>query len=74
MIFLCVRSPKEEEYHIVYEGHETVESAKEEITYIRESLLLQGKKPFDCYVYEADEPEYGQRAYRGSKNTRTRLW
>lgn len=63
MIFLCVRDPKEKEFHIKFEGHETVESGRLEITTIREQLLMQGKKPFDCYVYESDEPLYGQRAY-----------
>ena len=63
MIFLAIINPQEQEFHIKYEGHETVESARNEITYIRNKLLLDGKKPFDCYVYEAETPPYGQKSY-----------
>lgn len=63
MIFLAVRTPNEQEIHIKYEGHDTVESARAEITLIRERLLLDGKIPLDCFVYEADKPEYGNKAY-----------
>jgi hypothetical protein len=63
MIYLCIRNPIEQEFHIKYEGHETVESANTEITFIRNKLVREGKKPFDCYIYEAETPPYGQKAY-----------
>lgn len=64
MIILAIRDPKEKEFHIHYEGHETIETAKYEIEYIRQKLLLDGKKPFDCFIYEADEPEHGNKLYK----------
>jgi len=63
MIYLAVRTPKEEELHIKFIGHDSLEAAKNEISIIRERLLIDGKIPLDCYVYEADEPIYGNRAY-----------
>jgi len=63
MIYLAVRTPSEEEIHIKFVGHESVEEARNEITTIRERLLLDGKLPLDCYIYEADEPLYGNKAY-----------
>jgi len=64
MLILAIRTPDEKEFHVHYEGHENLESAKFEITYIREKLLLDKKKPFDCYVYEADKPLYGYKLYK----------
>lgn len=63
MIYLAIRTPSEEEIHIKFVGHDNVESARREISIIRERLLIDGKLPLDCFVYEADEPEYGNKAY-----------
>lgn len=52
------------EYHIIYEGHNTVESAYKEIDEIRRRLIRDGKKPFDCYIYEAESPPFNQPEYR----------
>lgn len=52
------------EYHILYEGHNTLESACKEIDEIRRRLIKDGKKPFDCYIYEAESPHFGLPEYR----------
>lgn len=52
------------EYHILYEGHQTVESAYREIDEIRRRLIRDGKRPFDCYIYEAEKPEFNQPEYK----------
>lgn len=52
------------EYHIIYEGHNTVESAYKEIDEIRRRLIKDRKKPFDCYIYEAESPQFNQPEYR----------
>ena len=64
MIILAIRDPKEKEFHIHYEGHETIDSAKQEISYIREKLLRDNKKPYDYFIYEADKPEYGNKLFK----------
>lgn len=51
------------EYHIRYQGHSTVDSAKAEISEVRKRLLKDEKIPLDCYIYEAEEPLYGNTAY-----------
>lgn len=63
MIYLAVITPHEEEVHIKFEGHENVETARAEINEIRSRLLLDDKIPLDCYIYEADEPLYGNQAH-----------
>ncbi len=70
MIFLAIVSHNKVEdnyveYHIRYQGHKSVDSAKAEITEVRSRLIKDGKAPLDCYVYESadDTPLYGNQAY-----------
>jgi len=51
------------EYHIRYEGHASLISAKAEISEVRSRLMKDEKLPLDCYVYEADVPMYGHTPY-----------
>ncbi|MCS7317614.1 MAG: hypothetical protein NZZ41_04800 [Candidatus Dojkabacteria bacterium] len=70
MIYLAIitheTESKYDEYHIIYEGHSTLESARNEIDEIRRRLIKHGKKPFDCYIYESKDgkPLYGYPPYR----------
>ena len=69
MIFLAMvthNTPNEyNEYHIRYEGHKTLDSAKAEIAEVRRRLVIDGRSPLDCYVYESEDgkPLYGYEAY-----------
>jgi hypothetical protein len=69
MIFLAIVShntPQDyTEYHIRYEGHTSVDSARKEIEEVRRRLVQDNKAPLDCYVYEAADgiPLYGYQAY-----------
>ena len=69
MIFLAIvthNTPDDHnEYHIRYEGHKTLESARAEIAEVRKRLIKDGKEPLDCYVYESTDgvPLYGYPAY-----------
>lgn len=69
MIFLAMvthNTPSEyNEYHIRYEGHKTLESARAEIAEVRRRTIKDGKMPLDCYVYESADgtPLYGYPAY-----------
>lgn len=63
MIFLAIVPPNSQEVHIKWRGHETVESATAELAKLRGLLLGQKKRPYDCYVYQADAPLYGLKAY-----------
>lgn len=69
MIFLAMvvhNTPTDyNEYHIRYEGHETLESARAEIAEIRRRIVKDDKFPLDCYVYESADgvPLYGYQAY-----------
>lgn len=69
MIFLAMvthNTPNDyNEYHIRYEGHKTLESARAEIAEVRNRLVKDGKAPLDCYVYESADgvPLHGYQAY-----------
>ena len=69
MIFLAIvthnTTDSYNEYHIRYEGHKTVESARSEIAEVRRRLVADEKAPLDCYVYESADgvPLYGYQAY-----------
>lgn len=63
MIWLSIITENEEEYHIRFEGHSTVESAEAEMKTITGRLLSDGKLPLPYYVYEADAPPYGHQPY-----------
>jgi hypothetical protein len=63
MIWLAIVTETEEEYHIRFEGHDSVESAKNEMSTITGRLLSDGKLPLPYYVYEADEPLHGHVAH-----------
>ena len=47
------------EHHMRWEGHETLETAREELKFIIHAVLMGGGKPPNTYIYEADEPLYG---------------
>lgn len=63
MIFLAICPVLGPEVHIKWKGHETVESATKEMNQLRSLLLGQQKKPYDCYIYEAEAPPYGLKAH-----------
>jgi hypothetical protein len=64
MIFLAIVEPTScQEYHIKWEGHTTVETAKAELFELRSRLIADHKYPYDAYVYENDIPLYGNKAY-----------
>ena len=63
MIILAIIGPGQKEVHVKYDGHDSVESAYDEIDVIREQLMKGDKVPFDCYIYEADVPRYGCRLF-----------
>lgn len=64
MIWLAMHIPETcEEFHIRYEGHATVEAAKSEMQEIFQRLVIDGKLPLPYYIYEADEPLYGNEPY-----------
>jgi hypothetical protein len=63
MIWLAMVSKDETEYHIKFDGHSSVESAKNEISEINKRLRLDGKIPLPYYIYEADTPMYGYEPY-----------
>lgn len=57
-----MRDPKTEaETHMEWEGHTTLADAKAEYENIRSLSMQEGVKPLDGYVYEAVEPEYGNK-------------
>ena len=64
MIWLAMISQDETEYHIHFDGHETVETAKNEIQEINKRLLIDGKYPLPYYIYEADKPLHGYEPYK----------
>ncbi len=62
-IWLAMITEDENEYHIRFDGHNTIETAKNEIKEINNRLLLDKKLPLPYYVYEADAPLNGYDAY-----------
>jgi len=62
-IFLAIYPPDGSEVHVHWRGHATVEAATKELANLRKLLIGQKKKPFDCYVYEAEVPLYGFKVY-----------
>ena len=62
-IWLAMITEDESEYHIRFDGHESVESAKKEITEINGRLMRDKKIPLPYYIYEAYEPLHGYAAY-----------
>jgi hypothetical protein len=59
-IFLVMVDPKtEEETHMEWEGHTSLEDAKTEYQTLRALSMKEGIKPIDGYVYEAEAPPYG---------------
>jgi hypothetical protein len=53
----------EQEYHVVYEGHVTKESAQTEMDEITKRLISDGKLPLPYYIYESDVPMHGYDSY-----------
>ena len=62
-IWLAMITEDESEYHIRFDGHTSVETAKTEIAEINGRLKRDGKIPLPYYIYEADKPKYGYEAY-----------
>jgi hypothetical protein len=62
-IFLAICPPNGPEVHIRWRGHTKVEDATKELFNLRKLLIGQKKKPFDCYIYEAEVPPYGLKAH-----------
>jgi hypothetical protein len=62
-IFLAIVPPRGSEVHVRWRGHNTVEAATKELTTLRSLLIGQNKKPYDCYIYEAEVPPYGLKAF-----------
>lgn len=58
-IWLAFEDDEQREHHMKWEGHETIDSAKIELDYIFNAILAGGNKFPNTYVYEADEPLYG---------------
>jgi hypothetical protein len=63
MIFLAICPVLGPEVHIKWKGHETVAAATAELQHLRKLLMGQKKKPYDCYVYEAEAPPWGLKAH-----------
>jgi hypothetical protein len=62
-IFLAIVPPTGPEVHVKWTGHTTVESANIEMNNLRKLLIGQKKKPYDCYIYEAEKPPWGLKVY-----------
>lgn len=62
-IFLAICPVLGPETHVKWRGHKTVEAATKELNQLRGLLLGQGKKPYDCYVYEAEQPPFGLKSH-----------
>jgi len=58
-IFLAIFPPNGPEVHIKWTDHNCVETANEEILALRRQMILAGKIPMDCEVYEAEHPPFG---------------
>ena len=59
-IFLVMIDPKtEEETHMIWVGHNTLDEAKAEYESIRSMSVAEGVKPIDGYLYEAENPPFG---------------
>ena len=63
MIYIVIVDPiTEAQTHMEWEGHATLENAKKEFREMRSLSLSSGIAPLDGYVYEAEVPEYGNKA------------
>ena len=62
-IFLAIVPPKGPEVHVRWRGHSTVADATKEMLKLRSLLSGQKKKPYDCYIYEAETPPFGLKAH-----------
>jgi hypothetical protein len=62
-IFLAICPVLGPEVHVRWRGHKTVEDATKELNQLRKLLIGQQKKPYDCYIYEAEVPPFGLKAY-----------
>jgi len=62
-IFLAIMPPSGPEVHVRWRGHTIMETATQEISQLRNVLLKQHKKPYDCYIYEAQQPPFGLKAH-----------
>lgn len=63
MIFLAISPPNGQEVHVKWNHHTALSDANAEISMVRGLMIKQNKKPYDCYVYEAETPPYGLRGY-----------
>lgn len=62
-IFLAICPTLGPEVHVRWRGHVTLKAANDELEQLRRLLLGQNKRPYDCYIYEAEAPPFGLRAY-----------
>jgi hypothetical protein len=62
-IFLAICPVLGKEVHVRWRGHDTIDAASKEMASLRKLLLGQGKKPYDCYIYEAEAPPWGLKAH-----------
>lgn len=58
-IWLAFEDEELREHHMRWHGHETLESAREELNAII-NMIAQGGQSFpNTYIYEGDKPLYG---------------
>lgn len=58
-IWIAFEDETQTEHHMEWYGHETVESANEELQIIIQMVRQGGSSTPNTYVYEADGPLYG---------------
>lgn len=63
MIFLAICPPTTQEIHIKWKEHKNVADAEKEMNNIRSIMQKQDKLPYDYYLYEAEKPPFGLKAY-----------
>lgn len=58
-IFLVNVNPDQSETHMIWPDYTNLDEAKKEFAEMRTLSFNSGNKPFDGYVYEGYEAEYG---------------
>jgi hypothetical protein len=64
MIYLVAVENDGKEVHMEWEGHTSLLEAQKEFEDMRSLSVVSGIKPMDGFVYEADKPEYGNKAVK----------
>lgn len=63
-IFLALITPEDsKEYHIKWDGHDSVDSAQDEMNRIWEKMIPDNKSPLPYYIYEAESTKEGYTPY-----------